>query len=473
MTWIALKMLVGDRAKFYGIVLGLTFAALLIMQQGSIFCGLMARTAGQVYDIQGADLWVMDANVRYVDDVKPMIENDLYRVRGVEGVSWAVPLYKGMARAKLNSIGVTGESYQVIEQVILLGLDDASMIGAPPPSRVLAGRLVDLRQPDAVMVDYARLRKLFPGEKWGEEPKLPKLTDRAMAAATRPLRRMAYALGWASAAPERSLMDEYRAKQRWFYARFLGRELEMNDHRAIIVGVCEATRTFQSSAVVYTTYSRAKQFVPRERKMLSYVLAKTDPTRVQVAEPTLSFGERLSANWVWLKRELIGRPEPKPVPREVARRIEEQTGLRARTSRQFIDDTVDYFLKYTGIPLNFGITAALGFLVGTAIAGQTFYLFTIDNLKQFGALKAMGATNGRIVGMIVLQACIVGLLGFGIGVGLAALFGENSKGTELAFYTPWQLLPITGIAVVLICILASILSVRRVVVLEPAVVLRG
>src|SRR3954468_12989057 len=103
MSWIALKMLVGDKAKFYGIVMGLTFAALLITQQGSIFCGLMLRTAAQITDITGADLWVMDPNVAFIDDVKPMIENNLHRVRGVEGVEWAVPIYKGMARAKLTT----------------------------------------------------------------------------------------------------------------------------------------------------------------------------------------------------------------------------------------------------------------------------------------------------------------------------------------------------------------------------------
>ncbi len=105
MSWIAMKMLVGDKAKFFGIIFGLTFAALLINQQGSIFCGLMCRTAGQIFDITGTDLWVMDGNVRYIDDVKPMIENNLYRVRGVDGVEWAVPLYKGNGRAKVNSYG--------------------------------------------------------------------------------------------------------------------------------------------------------------------------------------------------------------------------------------------------------------------------------------------------------------------------------------------------------------------------------
>src|SRR5262245_22278302 len=166
MSWIAIKMLVGDKAKFYGIVLGLTFAALLITQQGSIFCGLMCRTAGQIYDITGADLWVMDANVRYIDDVKPMIENNLYRVRGVEGVRWAVPLYKGNARAKLNSIGIDGKPREINEQVILLGLDDASLVGAPPPERVIVGDLRRLRDPDSVIVDDTRLRKLYPGEDW-------------------------------------------------------------------------------------------------------------------------------------------------------------------------------------------------------------------------------------------------------------------------------------------------------------------
>ncbi|HKI20739.1 MAG TPA: ABC transporter permease [Isosphaeraceae bacterium] len=399
MSWIAVKMLVGDRAKFLGIVMGLTFASLLITQQGSIFCGLMLRTCAQITDITGADLWVMDPAVRYIDDVKPMLENNLYRVRGVEGVKWAVPLYKGQARAKINPDVSRGNQKAAIEQVILLGLDDASLVGAPPPSRILAGTLRDLRLPDAVFVDNVRLDKLYPDENWDDLPKLGNA----------------------------------------FYRRFLYRQFEMNDRRAVIVGVCEATRTFQSNPVVYTTYSRAKSFAPQERKILSYILAKT---------------------------------EEGSTPDEVARRIGSATGLGAKTSDAFTYMTIEYYMKYTGIPFNFGITALLGFLVGTAIAGQTFYNFTIENLKQFGALKAMGMTNGRIVGMILLQAMVVGLLGYGIGVGSAALFGWRIKGTELAFYTPWLLLPITAGAILLICVLSSLVSVQRVVRLEPAIVFR-
>jgi putative ABC transport system permease protein len=418
MSWIALKMLTGDRAKFFGIVMGLTFAALLITQQGSIFCGLMLRTASQITDTTGADLWVMDPNVLQVDDNKPMIENNLYRVRGVEGILWAVPFYKGTGRAKVNN--VLGEPKKVIESVILLGLDDSSMVGGPPDEKILVGRLEDLRKPDAVFVDQTRLTKLFPGL----PPQYYQRPD--------PLKPLAY-------------------KNKEDIRYFVGQEIEMNDHRAIIVGVCEASRTFQSNPVIYTTYSRAKSYIAQERKVLSYILAKVDEPK----DKTLTPEERVALH------------------SQVAAEVKRQTGLLALSSQDFLWKTINYYLKYTGIPINFGITAALGFLVGTAIAGQTFYNFTLENLKQFGALKAMGATNGRIIGMILLQATVSGLLGYGIGVGLAALFGVRVQGTELAFFTPWQLLPITGGAVVLICILASLLSVRRVMVLEPAVVFRG
>ena len=88
MSWIALKMLVGDRAKYLGIVFGVTFAALLMTQQASIFWGLMTNTTSQIRDLEGADIWVMDPNVRFVDDIKPLSDDDLYRVRGVPGVAW-------------------------------------------------------------------------------------------------------------------------------------------------------------------------------------------------------------------------------------------------------------------------------------------------------------------------------------------------------------------------------------------------
>jgi putative ABC transport system permease protein len=200
------------------------------------------------------------------------------------------------------------------------------------------------------------------------------------------------------------------------------------------------SRTFQSQPVVYTTYSRATTFAPRERKLLSFVLVKAKPGQD---------------------------------PRELCARITQNTGLLALTGPDFKKVTYEYFMKYTGIPINFGIAVALGFIVGTAIAGQTFYNFTLDNLRHFGALKAMGASNGMLLRMILLQAAITGAVGYGLGVGLAALFGHMLRDSELAFMLPWQLLVITGVAVTLICMFASLLSMRKVVTLEPAIVFKG
>jgi putative ABC transport system permease protein len=72
MSFVALKMLVGDRAKYLGIILGITFASLLITQQMAIFVGLMTRTHGAISDLGQPDIWVADPKVQFIDDIKPM-----------------------------------------------------------------------------------------------------------------------------------------------------------------------------------------------------------------------------------------------------------------------------------------------------------------------------------------------------------------------------------------------------------------
>jgi len=101
MWFVALKMLVGDKARYLGIVLGVVFASLLITQQMSIFTGIMFRTFSTVTDTGYPEIWVMDKKVQYIDDVKPLQDTKLYTVRGVEGVDWAMPFYKGLLKARL------------------------------------------------------------------------------------------------------------------------------------------------------------------------------------------------------------------------------------------------------------------------------------------------------------------------------------------------------------------------------------
>jgi len=380
MNWLAWKMLTGDRTKYLGIVFGVAFGTLLIAQQASIFVGLMRRTSSQIIDITSADIWVMDQRQRNVDDIRPMPDSRLGRVRGVTGVEWAVRLSKSMIRVRTLNGDFT--------QGILVGVDDASFTGAP--LEMLQGHHADLRRPDGVILDFDGYRQLFPGE---------------------PVT--------------------------------VGRVLDMNDRRAVVVGICRVTPPFQTFPVIYTRYSQAVQFMPPQRNTLSFILA---------------------------------RAERGQQPQKLAQRISRQTGLRALTWDEFFWLNIGYYIENTGIPVNFGITVTLGFIVGGAIAGQTFYLFTLENLRQFGSLKAMGVTNFRLIGMILLQASIVGIMGYGIGLGGSALFFELMERSGQAdlrgMWVPWQVAVIAAAAVGVIIVLSSLLSLRRVLVLEPAMVFR-
>lgn len=379
MNFVALKMLVSDRAKYFSLIFAIAFASFLLANQISIFIGIMARPSSQVQDVVDADIWVMDPQTLYDGEVYSLRDYDLYRVRSVPGVEWAVPLYKGLGRAK----GPDGK----FRTVILLGVNDATLVGAP--RKMLLGSIYDLDRPDAAIIDNAGFQYFFPGE---------------------PLQ--------------------------------VGKTLEMNERRVLIVGISDASAPFQSFPVLHTRYSQALGFVGRERNLLSFVLAK--PT----AGMTVA---------------------------EVCRRIEAATGLKARSTAEFSWDAFLFYIRNTGIPVNFGITVMIALIVGTVIPGQTFYIFTVENLKQFGALKAIGVTNRRIVGMILLQAIVVGSTGYALGMGITAAFFARTVNylPTRGIVFPWQVM--AGIAVVVLFVvgLASLISIRRVLVLEPAVVFRG
>lgn len=244
-------------------------------------------------------------------------------------------------------------------------------------------------------------------------------------------------------APDAVIVD--KAGYEWMWGREpyrLGRTFHINDRRVVLVGVCKIGAPFFSTPVVYTRYSRAAAFVPRARNLMNYVLVK---------------------------------PQDGVDHEALCRRIDEQTGRTALTRSQFFWKTIRYFLGSTGIPVNFGITIALGFIVGAAVTGQTLYLFIVENLKQFGALKAMGVPNAGILRMVLLQSLLVGVLGFGLGVGLCAIFFTATGNlTQLAgLHMTWTAVAGTGAAILLIVVATSLTSARRVLVLEPAVVFRG
>ncbi len=219
----------------------------------------------------------------------------------------------------------------------------------------------------------------------------------------------------------------------------IGDELEINDRRGVIVGFGRTSRAW-NNLPPSTPRTHARCCLRRASESSSRSFSPSEP------------GQNLQ---------------------ELCDRITRETGLAAYTASQFRWLTVGYFLKYTGIPINFGIAVGLGFLIGTLITGFMFFSFTIDNLRYFGTFKAMGVSDGTLLRMVMLQALVIAVIGFGLGAGMAMLMGSGAANTQLAFKTTWQLLFVSGAAVVIISMLAAMLSIWKVMRLEPAVVFKG
>ena len=376
---IALKMLFNDQAKYIGLVIGVAFSTLLINQQMGIFLGLLSRAGALIDDVPEANIWIMDPGVKNLDTVFPLRDTELSRVRGVDGVQWAVPYFKAMATVRTQS----GH----LESALLVGADDQSMIGIP--AIFVLGSAEDLRKPDAVAVNEDGFGKVWKGEKIS-----------------------------------------------------LGNTVELNDRRAVVVAVIKDSPKFTSSITFYTRYSQALAYTNNGRNQLSFILARTAP----------DYSEK-----------------------QVTENINAQTGLLALSSAEFRAKAIQYVIDNTGIPISFGTVIALGIVVGVCVVALMFNLFVLENLKHFAVLKAIGTSNIRLIGMVALQATVVGLVGYGLGLGVAAMFFEfaGRNPNFAGFYLPWQIALASGGVAAAIISLASMVALRRVLFIEPAIVFRG
>mgnify|MGYP001799372531 CR=1 FL=1 len=212
----AIKMLIGEKLKYYGIIWALSFGSFIITQQAGIFLGLMSRTYGLITDTSQPDIWVMDPKVRYVDEIQPLKDTDLFRVKSIAGVRWAVPLYKGKIKAKLS----TG-AFAICN---VIGIDDSTLIGGPP--QFIQGSIEDIKKTDGIIVN-------------------------------------------AVGASDRLAVEMPDGRK---IPLKIGDTIELNDHRAVVQAICKNTRNFRSQPIIYTTYTRALFFAPPDSKLLSFVL---------------------------------------------------------------------------------------------------------------------------------------------------------------------------------------------------------
>lgn len=222
----------------------------------------------------------------------------------------------------------------------------------------------------------------------------------------------------------------------------IGDTFEMNDHRGVIVGLGDvASSGLFGVPTLYTTYSRAMQYIPSPRFTISYILVE-------------------------------------PKSRDAVASIKAQVakaGYLALTKRDFVEKITDFYKFKTGVGANLMLMTVISFIVGLSISGQTFYSFILENIDKFGALKAIGAKSSELVAMILFQSSFVTLTGYGLGVGLCSTTIWLAR-TFLPDYAAIVTFPNLGLALVMVMIIAggsSYIGVRRVLRIEPFDIFRG
>lgn len=222
----------------------------------------------------------------------------------------------------------------------------------------------------------------------------------------------------------------------------IGTTFEVNDHRGVIVGVGKAlVNGLFGSPTMYTTYTRAISDLPTSRFTISYILV-----------------------------------EPKNLKDILQiKKMVKKFGYVALTDQEFIAKNTSYYLYKTGLGTNVFIMTIVSFIVGLSIAGQTFYAFVIENIQEFGALKAIGAKKNEMIQMIFCQASVVGFLGYGMGVLFASIMIACAKLRlpNYASIVTFQNLGFAFFMVIVIVLVSSYLGIKRVTKIEPFDIFRG
>lgn len=222
----------------------------------------------------------------------------------------------------------------------------------------------------------------------------------------------------------------------------LGQYREILDQRLKIVGRTAEARSFTTTPVIFLNYHLAQALEPDHlRGRTTYIVVK------------LAEGADLAA-----------------VRREIGRRLP-YNDVHTRT--EWMERSRDYWISTTGLGLNMFVTAFLGCLVGVIVVAQTLYASTMEHLREFGTIKAIGGGNADIYGILAKQAAIAALAGYVLGYGQALAMGPvvESLGLKLIVTPPLALGVFVG--TVVLCVLSALIPFRKVAAVDPMLVFRG
>lgn len=239
--------------------------------------------------------------------------------------------------------------------------------------------------------------------------------------------------------PDAVIMDEiYKQK---LGASHVGELFEIGGHRARIVGFTHGIRSFTTSPYVFTTFKNAQNFANIPDDQTIFVLVKVAP----------------GANIAQVQQGILANVKD----------------VEVFTSAQFAHMTQFYWMFTTGAGVAVLLAAVLGLVVGFVVVAQTIYATTVDHLKEFGTLKAMGAPNSYVYKVIITQAAISAVMGYVLGMIVSAFVVRASQSGGAAILMPWPMAVGMFFLTLLMCVSAALVSINKVTRLDPAMVFKG
>jgi putative ABC transport system permease protein len=239
--------------------------------------------------------------------------------------------------------------------------------------------------------------------------------------------------------PDAVIVDELYLSKLGIHG--IGDLAEIGGHRARVVGLTRGIRTFTTSPPVFASFKQAQDFASVGEDETLYLLARIAPgaDRALVAE-----------------RVRASTTDVDVVSADEWRQAQER-----------------YWMFGTGAGVTVLIAAALGLLVGVVVVAQTIYAATVDHIREYGTLKAMGATNGYLYRVILQQAALSAVAGYGIGIAIAVAASRASLRGTTAIVLETPLATALFVLTFVMCLAASIVSINKVTRLDPAMVFKG
>jgi putative ABC transport system permease protein len=220
----------------------------------------------------------------------------------------------------------------------------------------------------------------------------------------------------------------------------VGQVVEINGRRARVVGFTDGIRTFTQAPHVFADIKTARHLAGFAEDQLNYLLVRAVPGQDHAA-----------------LRDAIRARVPE---------------IDAHSRAEFARRSVLYWLVTTGAGFSLVISAALGLVVGIVVTAQTLYATTIDHLPEYATMRAMGAPARYLYGIILRQAAIAAGLGYAIGIAIAGLVVASARDSSAAMLMPWPLAAGLGAATVAMCAAAALISIRKVMAIDPVSVFR-